>query len=320
MNKKTRIFIAGHKGMVGSSLLRVLKKHGYKNLFYLPKEKLNFENSKQTIKKIGKINPDIIIIAAAKVGGINANNSYPYEFIKRNLAIQMNIIDAGIKINVKRLIFLGSSCVYPKFTSQPISENSLLTGELELTNRPYAIAKIAGIETCASLNRQYNKKFLSLMPCNLFGPNDNYDLKNSHVIPALIKKFYQAKIKKQNRVNLWGSGKALREFMYVDDLSEAILFILKLNKTKFNELINFNSFSILNIGSSEEISIRNLSRKIAKLTSYTGKIQTDKKFPDGTPRKLLDSNKINQLGWKCKFTLDEGLNITYKDFIKTIEK
>ncbi len=320
MNKKTKIFIAGHKGMVGSSLLRVLTKYGYKNIFYLPKEKLNFENSEQTMEKIGEIDPDIIIIAAAKVGGINANSSYPYEFIKKNLAIQMNIIEAGIKNNVKRLIFLGSSCVYPKFCSQPISENSLLSGELEFTNRPYAIAKIAGIETCASLNRQYKKKFLSLMPCNLFGPKDNYDLKNSHVIPALIKKFHQAKIKKQKQVKVWGSGKALREFMYVDDLSEAILFILELNKTKFNELINFNSFSILNIGSSEEISIRNLSQKIAKLTNYSGKIKLDKKYPDGTPRKILDSNKINQLGWKCKFTLDEGLKITYKDFVKTIEK
>ena len=317
MKKNTKIFIAGHKGMVGSSLVRILKKNGYKNLIFFSRNVLDFENYEQTFKYLKKTKPDILIIAAAKVGGINANNIYAYDFIYKNLLIEINLIHAAYKNNIKKLIFLGSSCVYPKFSKQPIAENNLLEGSLEFTNRSYSIAKISGIELCASLNRQFKKKFLSVMPCNLYGPNDNYDLLSSHVLPALIRKIHLAKQKKQKFITLWGSGKPLREFMFVDDLSECILHILNLNNKRYNELTLSNNFSLINIGSGNEISILNLAKKISKIIGFKGSIRFNKNYPDGTPRKLLDNSLINQTGWRHKVNLDLGIKITYDHFLKS---
>ena len=315
MNRNTKIFIAGHSGMVGSSILRLLKKENYENLFFLPSKKLNLEDKNKTFNTIEKINPEIIIMAAAKVGGIYANDTYPYDFIQKNLSIQLNLIEAANRYDIKKFIFLGSSCAYPKLAKQPIKEESLLTGPLEATNRPYAIAKIAGIEMCAALNRQKNKKFLSVMPCNLYGPNDNYDLMTSHVLPALINKIHLAKINNNNKVELWGSGTPLREFMHVDDLSRAIIFILKLKKKNYEDLILSNKFSLINIGSGEEISIKNLAQKIAKIVGFTGQIKFNREFPDGTPRKILNTSKLNKLGWKNKIDLDRGILGVYNNFI-----
>lgn len=315
MNRNTKIFIAGHTGMVGSSILRLLKKANYENLFFLPSIKLNLEDKNKTFNTIEKIKPEIIIMSAAKVGGIYANDTYPYDFIQKNLSIQSNLIEASNRYDIKKFIFLGSSCAYPKFAKQPIKEECLLTGPLETTNRPYAIAKIAGIEMCAALNRQKNKKFLSVMPCNLYGPNDNYDLMNSHVLPALIKKIYLAKTKNDKKVELWGSGKPLREFMHVDDLSRAIIFILKLKKKNYEDLILSNNFSLINVGSGEEISIKDLAKKISKIIGFTGQIKFNKEFPDGTPRKVLNINKMKKLGWKNKIDLDRGISEVYNNFI-----
>ncbi|MDB3973989.1 GDP-L-fucose synthase [Alphaproteobacteria bacterium] len=316
MNKDTKIFIAGHNGMVGSSLLRILKKKGFNNLIYFNRNKVDFENQKQTINIFKKTMPDVLLISAAKVGGIYANNEYPYEFIYKNLLIELNLIEAANICNVKKLIFLGSSCAYPKHSRQPIKENNLLSGFLEFTNRPYAIAKIAGIELCASLNRQNKKKFLSVMPCNLYGPNDNYDLNNSHVLPALIKKIDYAKKNNSKHISVWGSGKPLREFMHVDDLSDCIIHILNLNDKKFKKLLNLNDFSLVNIGSGEEISIFNLAKKISKVLGFKGQIKLDKRYPDGTPRKILNIESMQNFGWKSKIKLDEGIYRTYKNYLE----
>lgn len=303
--------------MVGSSIVRVFKENGFKNLIFFDRNLLDFENSTQINKIFKKFNPEVVIIAAAKVGGINANRIYPYNFIYNNLKIEINLIEASRQFQVKKLIFLGSSCVYPKFSKQPIREKFLLSSDLEFTNRSYAIAKIAGIELCASLNRQFKTKFLSIMPCNLYGPNDNYDLKNSHVLPALIKKIHIAKKQNEKFITLWGSGKPLREFLYVDDLSECILYILKLNQRKYNDLISSNNFSLVNTGSGDEISILNLAKKISKIIGFDGSIKFDNSYPDGTPRKVLDNSVINQLGWHSKVDLNTGIRLTYDSFLKS---
>ena len=326
LNHQDKIFIAGSSGMVGSAIKKVLIKsnYGIKELngkIYCPTSKdLNLLNFQDVKNWFSKYKPDIVIIAAAKVGGIYANKTKPFDFILENLKIQNNIIEVAWQSGVKRLLFLGSSCIYPKFAKQPISEEYLLSGTLEKTNEFYAIAKIAGIKLCESLRKQYNFDAISLMPTNLYGPGDNYHPKNSHVIPSLIRRFYEAKYKDLKEVNCWGSGDALREFLYVDDLAEACLFTLEnwdpsnsySPKTKDGDPLD-----ILNVGSEEEISIKDLATKISQIVGFKGNILWDSNKPDGTPRKKLDNRRINSLGWYPKINLDIGLRKTLIDFEKS---
>jgi GDP-L-fucose synthase len=305
LNKKSKIFLAGHNGMVGSAILRIFKKKGYKNIFYRNRNLLNLLDQKKTFEYLKKIKPDFVIIAAAKVGGILANNQHKAEFIYENLMIQTNLIHSSYLVGVKKLLFLGSSCIYPKYSKQPISESSLLTGKLEETNDAYSIAKIAGIKMCEAYNKQYNTNYLCLMPTNLYGPNDNYDLKKSHFFPALISKIHKAKIKKINHITLWGDGTPKRELMYVDDLAEACEFFLR-NKTKH---------SLINIGSGDEKTILGYCQFILKELKVKLVIIRDKKKPNGTPRKKLNSNLAKKYGWKAKTQLKKGFNLTYKSFL-----
>lgn len=305
MNFDSKIYIAGHNGLVGSSILRKLKKEGYSNLVYISSKDLDLRDTNSTFKFFETENIEYVFLAAARVGGIVANNEYPADFIKDNLMIQTNVIDASYKTGVKKLLFLGSTCIYPKFAPQPLKEEYLLTGELEPTNEPYAIAKIAGIKMCQSYNRQYGTNFISAMPTNLYGPHDNFDLKTSHVLPALIRKFHEAKVKGLPTVEVWGTGKPRREFLYVDDLADACLFLMN----------NYEGNDIVNIGVGKDISIRELAEKINKVVGYKGKIVFDTTKPDGTPRKLVDVTKINDLGWQASTSLDEGIKITYQWFL-----
>ena len=300
-----KVWIAGHNGMVGSALHRIfLKKKNFK-ILKIDKKKLDLRNQNDVKKWVKRNQPDIIINAAAKVGGIKHNANFPANFIYDNLMISINIINAAYKNKVKKLFNLGSACIYPKHCKQPIKENYLLTGELEKTNEAYAIAKIASLKTCEYYNKQLGTKYYSLQPTNLYGENDNFDLNSSHVIPALINKFYHAKINNEKSVEIWGSGKATREFMHVDDLAEAIYF---LSQKKMSN-------NVLNIGTGEEISIRNLAKKICKISNFKGKIKFNTKLPDGTPRRIVDSSRIKKMGWKPKIYLDEGLKRTYKYFV-----
>ena len=310
------IFIAGHNGMVGSAILRKLKeKNKDAEIILKTREELDLTNQSDVTNFYKEYSPNEVIIAAAKVGGINANNSYPADFIYDNLLIQCNLIHGAYKSGVKKLLFLGSSCIYPKESENPIKEESLLTGELEKTNEPYAIAKIAGIKLCESYNRQYGLNYLSVMPSNLYGPGDNYDLENSHVIPALIKKFYEAKAEGLPSVNIWGSGKPLREFLHVDDLAEASLVAFDGKNKSFFESLS-ETCSHINIGSGREISIYDLAILVKEIFSYDGKIKFDDSMPDGTMRKLLDISKITDLGWKPKISLRDGLTRVINDYIK----
>lgn len=311
LEKNDKIFIAGHNGMVGSAILRSLKKKGYRNLCFLGRKDLNLVNQEQTFQWFRNNNFDTVIDCAAKVGGIHANNTYRADFIYNNLQIQNNIIHASYKTGVKKLLFLGSVCIYPKFTDQPIKEEYLLRSPLEPTNEPYALAKIAGIKMCESYHKQYGCQFMSVMPANLYGPNDNFHLENSHVLPALLRKFHEAKEKKSPTVQVWGTGEAMREFMHVDDLAEACLHVLE--KCDFNKIYNQN-ISQINLGTGEEISIKNLAHLIAKIVDYKGEIQFDTSKPDGTLRRVLDNKRINDLGWNHKIKLEEGLKITYEWF------
>ena len=308
LNKNSRIFIAGHNGMVGSSIFRFFKKKGYKKIYVRDRKRLNLLDKEKTIKYIKKINPHFVIIAAAKVGGIFANQKYKAEFIYENLMIQSNLIHASYLSGVKKLIFLGSSCIYPKLSKQPIKEKYLLTGKLEETNDAYAIAKIAGIKMCEAYNNQYKTNYLCLMPTNLYGPNDNYDLDNSHFYPALISKTYNAKIKNRKFIKIWGDGSAKRELMYVDDLASACEFFLK-KKTKH---------SLINIGSGQEKSILEFSKFLMKQLNIKLKIKFDKNKPNGVPRKILDTSLAASYGWKSKFSLIEGFRFTYSDFLKKL--
>ena len=319
MKKKINVFVAGHNGMVGSALCRQLSKDNFVNIIKVSKDDLDLENQSDVdyFFSINKI--DQVYLAAAKVGGINANNLYPYDFLLKNLLIQNNVISSSLKYHVKKLLFLGSSCIYPKLSKQPIKEEYLLTGPLEETNYAYAIAKIAGIKLCQSINSQFKDKndffYHSVMPCNLYGEGDNYDLQNSHVIPALIRKFHEAKIKGDKIVKVWGSGKPLREFMHVDDLAEGCIFMMNIEKDKYTR--NFGSnLSHINLGSGEEISIWDLACMIKDIVGFDGKLELDNTMPDGTPRKVMDSSKIHKLGFKSKITLRDGLEITYKNFYK----
>ena len=305
-NKKIKIYIAGHSGMVGSSCWRLLEKLGYSNLIGISSDKLDLKKQSQVFKFIKETKPNVIINAAAKVGGILANKKFPYEFLLENMQIQNNLISSAHELNTSKFIFLGSSCIYPRLSSQPIRENYLLTDSLEPTNESYAVAKISGLKLCEAIRKQFSKDFVCLMPCNLYGPNDNFNLENSHVIPALIKKFHNAKQNNQSKLNLWGTGKPLREFLYVDDLANAVVLAIE------NKLPE----SIYNVGSSKEISIKALAEIIKSKIGYNGIINWDHTKPDGTPRMLLDSSKIMQLGWKPSCDLKKGIENTYSWFLE----
>lgn len=310
MNKKQKIYVAGHQGLVGSAIVRSLKKQGYTNLLLKTREQLNLLNQEAVNKFFRQHKPDFVFLAAAKVGGIIANTTYPADFIYENLAVETNVIHAAYENKVKKLLFLGSSCIYPKLAPQPIKEEYLLTSPLEKTNEAYAIAKIAGLKLCEYYNKQYGTKYISVMPTNLYGPNDNFDLKNSHVLPAMIRKFHEAKINKKPEMILWGTGKAKREFLHVDDLAQAVVFLM--NK--------YDGQEILNIGTGKDLTIKQLAETVKKVVSYTGKITWDTSKPDGTPRKLLNINKIKKLGWKPSITLESGLKTTYKWFLENEKK
>jgi len=311
LNKKDRIFIAGHNGMVGSSILRKLRSEGYTNLCFSSRKDLDLTNQKETFQWFSDNKFDVVIDCAAKVGGIHANNTYRADFIYNNLQIQNNIIHASYKTKVKKLLFLGSVCIYPKFTDQPIKEEYLLRSPLEPTNEPYALAKIAGIKMCESYYRQYGCQFMSVMPANLYGPNDNFHLENSHVLPALLRKFHEAKEENSPTVKVWGTGEAMREFMHVDDLADACVHVLK--ECDFNKIYSQN-VSQINLGTGKEISIKNLANLIAKVVNYEGKIEFDTSRPDGTLRRVLDNKRINDLGWSHEINLEEGLKSTYQWF------
>ena len=311
----SKIFVAGHNGMVGSACVRLLKKSGYKNIIVKNSSELDLRNQFDVNKFISTEQPDAVINAAAKVGGIVANSSFPYEFIMDNMLIQNNLIDSCFKNNIDKFIYLGSSCIYPKYSKQPIKEEYLLTGELEETNQWYAIAKISGLKAIEALRSQYNKDYFSLMPTNLFGINDNYSKNNSHVIPGLIRRFHEANINQSGFVEVWGTGKPLREFLFVDDLANACKLILETNTLSKQWPFDKN-LSFLNIGSGYEISILELAEKIKKTVGFNGKIIFDKSKPDGTPRKLVDSSKINKIGWDSIYPFEEALSITYASYLK----
>ena len=302
LRKDSKIYVAGHNGMVGSSISRLLNLKGFNNLIFKSSKELDLTNQELVYSFFKKENPEYVINAAAKVGGIMANNTYPYEFLMENMLIQNNLIKFSNDFDVKKFIFLGSSCIYPKLSPQPIKEEYLLTGPLEATNEAYALAKISGLKLCESIRKQYGKEFISLMPTNLYGPNDNYDLNSSHVIPALIRKFRDAVINNNEQVILWGDGSPLREFLHVDDLAESIFFVLN------NDLAE----SLYNVGYGEEISIKDLAELIKKITGFKGLIIWDKAKPNGTPRKLLDSSKIISIGWSPKIKLEDGIKSTIK--------
>lgn len=317
---KQKIYIAGHRGMVGSAIVRELQRKGYTNLVHRTHQELDLTNQ-ATVKHFFETEkPDQVYLAAAKVGGIHANNSYPAEFIYDNLMVQNNVIHQAFLSGVKKLLFLGSSCIYPKLASQPMSEDALLTGKLEPTNEPYAIAKIAGIKMCESYNRQYGQShgvdYRSIMPTNLYGPGDNYHPENSHVIPALIRRFHEAKINQLPEVMIWGTGTPRREFLYVDDMASACVFVMELDKTAYDEQTEPMQ-SHLNVGYGDDISIAQLAKVVANIIGYQGKIGFDPTKPDGSPRKLMDSGRLNQLGWNPKVSLEQGLSVSYKEFLES---
>ncbi len=307
MNVDSKIYVAGHKGLVGSAITRRLRELGYTNLVKRTIEQLDLRNRQAVEGFFALEKPEYVFLAAAKVGGIYANNTFPAEFIYDNLAIEMNVIHTAYQQVVKKLLFLGSSCIYPKFAPQPLKEEYLLTGELEPTNEPYAIAKIAGIKMCNAYNRQYGTNFISVMPTNLYGPNDNFDLTTSHVLPALIRKFHEAKVENSPEVEVWGTGEPKRELLYVDDLADACIFLMK----KYNHQ-DIGLF--VNIGTGEDLSIKQLAEMIKDIVGYNGAIKFNPDKPDGTPRKLLDVSKMKLLGWEAKISLEEGLRKTYDWF------
>lgn len=306
MELNARIFVAGHNGMVGSAIVRKLKEIGYTNIITLDRNRLNLLNQVD-VQSFFNINcPEYVFVCAAKVGGIKANNEMKGDFIYENLMIQSNIIKYSKDFNVKKLLFLGSSCIYPKMSPQPIKEEYLLTGLLEPTNDAYSIAKIAGIKMCQSFNQQYGTNYISVMPTNLYGPNDNYDLNNSHVLPAMIRKFHEAKLEGKDKVEIWGTGTPKREFLYVDDLADACHHLM----------LNYNDSEIVNIGTGVDITIKDLALTIKEVVGFEGDIYFNTDMPDGTPRKLLDVSRLKDLGWEYKTTLREGIEKTYKDYVK----
>ena len=320
MDKQAKIYVAGHRGLVGSALMRQLKEQGYTNLVVRTRAELDLTNQAAVESFFADQKPEYVFLAAAKVGGIHANNTYPAEFIHQNLAIQTNVIHQSYMHNVRRLLFLGSSCIYPKDCPQPIKEEYLLTGPLEPTNRPYALAKIAGIEMCWSYNRQYGTQYLAAMPTNLYGPDDNYHAENSHVIPALIRKFHEAKVNKQSTVTVWGTGKPLREFLYSDDMAKACLHLISLPNEVFHQLTEANSLEglppLVNVGYGEDVTIKELAELVATTIGYQGELIFDTSKPDGTMRKLMDVGLLNTLGWQAKVTLGEGLKMAYSNYLE----
>lgn len=301
-----KIYVAGHRGMVGSAIVRTLLKHGYENLVLVDRKELDLIDQGRVFDFFKKNKPEYVFVAAAKVGGILANKTYPAEFIYNNLMIQSNIIHSAYRSGVKKLLFLGSSCIYPKMAEQPIRESSLLTGPLEPTNEAYAVAKIAGVKMCQFYRKQYGCDFICAMPTNLYGIGDNYHPENSHVLPALIHKFHVAKILDKSSVEIWGSGTPLREFMFADDLADACIFLMN----------NYSDDEIINVGTGEEISIKDLALMVAEVVDFRGKLKFNTSKPDGTPRKLLDSTRIRSLGFIHKISLKEGISIVYKDYLK----
>lgn len=318
MNLQDKIYIAGHRGLVGSALIRRLEAGGYTNLLTRTHAELDLTNQAATEAFFEQEKPDYVFLAAAKVGGILANNNYPADFIYQNLAIQTSVIHAAYKTQVKRLLFLGSSCIYPRDCPQPMKEEHLLTGPLEPTNRPYALAKIAGIEMCWSYNRQYGTQYLAVMPTNLYGLGDNYDLNNSHVIPALIRKFHEAKVNNQPTVTVWGTGTPKREFLYSDDMADACVYLINLPHGRFSSLLTPHSSPLINIGCGKDQTIREVAELVKEVVGFAGSIVFDDSKPDGTPRKLLDIGRLEALGWSPSMGFKEGLVQSYEDFISGI--
>jgi len=308
-----RIYVAGHRGLVGSAILRALTKKGHTNIITRTHTELELTNQKQVRDFFASEKIDEIYLAAARVGGIHANNTYPAEFIYDNMMVQANVIHEAWRSGVKKLLFLGSSCIYPRLSAQPIKEEYLMTGSLEPTNEPYAMAKIAGIKMCESYNRQYGTDYRSVMPTNLFGPGDNYHAENSHVIPALIRRFHDAKMNDTDRVTIWGSGTPRREFLYVDDMADASVYVMEMIQERYKEYTT-PSLSHINVGAGNDVTISDVAKMIASVIGYQGKIEFDTSKPDGTPRKLMDGSKLSELGWTPKVTLLEGLAKTYRDF------
>ena len=319
MNLASKIYIAGHRGLVGSALMRNLRDKGYANFVTRTHAELDLTRQAAVEAFFAAEKPDYVLLAAARVGGIHANNEYPAEFIRDNLAIQTNIIHAAWKNNVKRLLFLGSSCIYPKLAPQPMKEEHLLTGSLEPTNRPYALAKIVGIEMCWSYNRQYGTQYLAVMPTNLYGPGDNYHPENSHVIPALIRRFHEAKLNGAPSVAIWGTGTPKREFLYSEDMADACVYLMNLPDEQFKPLLaadrNDGLPPLMNIGVGHDLSIRELAETVKAVVGYQGAIEFDTSKPDGTPRKLMDVGRLNAMGWQASTTMQDGLAIAYSDFL-----
>jgi GDP-L-fucose synthase len=308
MEKSTKIYIAGHKGMVGSAVWRGLESKGYSNLIGKTSNDLDLRNQQAVDEFYSLEKPEVVIDAAAKVGGILANNDFPYQFLMENMQIQNNLIDGAFKSGIEKFIFLGSSCIYPKFAPQPLKEEYLLTDSLEPTNEWYAIAKITGVKACQSIRKQFDKDYISLMPTNLYGYNDNFDLKSSHVLPAMIRKFHEAKENNHSTVSLWGSGKPMREFLFVDDLAQAVIFALE------NKL----SSHLYNVGSGKDVTIKELAETIQNIVGHKGDIRWDSSKPDGTPRKLMDVSKMKSIGWEYSTELDSGIQKTYNWFLDNI--
>ena len=306
MEKESKVYVAGHRGMVGSAIVRKLTSLGYTNLITRTSAELDLRNQQQVLDFFAIEQPEYVYLAAAKVGGIVANNTYRADFLYENLAIQNNIIHSSYLNQVKKLMFLGSSCIYPKLADQPLKESYLLSGYLEPTNEPYAIAKIAGIKMCEAYRAQYGCNFISVMPTNLYGTNDNYDLVNSHVLPAMIRKFHEAKEKGASHMTLWGTGSPMREFLHADDLAEACLFLME----------HYNDSTLVNIGTGEDVTIKNLAAIVKQIVGFQGEIVWDSTKPDGTPRKLMDVSKLHGLGWHHKITLEDGIKLAYQDFLK----
>ncbi len=315
MDKQAKIYVAGHRGLAGSALVRQLNHRGYRNLLLRTHAELELSDQAAARDFFQRERPEYVFLAAAKVGGIVANSSYPAEFIHSNLAVQTNVIHESWRAGVKRLLFLGSSCIYPRDCPQPIKEEYLLTGPLEATNRPYAIAKIAGIEMCWSYNRQYGTRFLAAMPTNLYGPGDSYDLNHSHVLPALIRKMHEAMQGGLAEVLIWGTGTPMREFLYSEDMAEASVHLLELPAEKFDGLVGDAGPPLVNIGYGEDLSIAELARTVARVVGFRGSLRFDASKPDGTPRKLLDSARINALGWRPRTRIDAGIAAAYQDFL-----
>jgi GDP-L-fucose synthase len=321
MQRDSRIYVAGHRGLVGSAIMRRLEAGGYSNLITRTHAETDLTNRVEVENLFATEKPEYVYLAAAKVGGIHANNTYPADFIAINLDIQNNVIEAAYRYGVKRLLFLGSSCIYPKLAPQPLKEEYLLTGPLEPTNRPYAIAKIAGIEMCWAFNRQYGTQFLAVMPTNLYGPGDNYDPANSHVIPALIRKMHEAKVAGAATVSIWGSGKPKREFLFSEDMADACVFLMCLPDATYRPLLAANRSDgvppLVNVGRGEDLSIRDLARLVANVVGFEGELVYDTSKPDGTPRKLLDTTVLNTLGWHATTGLRDGLAVVYGEYVES---